>query len=983
MFPLHHPLYKYTAKKYRLRYYCLLAATILLPIIMMLVGSSLKTPLVPNGIMALKGENCVECTQAFIHHWSADGVLSYAYWVIALDFLFLIAYGLFFILLILKIGDLFYDLKEMRRAKIIANFFAWVMSFAMLADLVENSATWMLISNAGSSPLNLVYYSGIILMVLLVIASLYCFYGLLFHRGDALLEIWAVLYHCRFSLINIFILYFILWKTPQGQDLLISINENNFHVISLFTFLIIIASMNWLVPRYMILKAEQKKRRSNTRGENDIGRYLSLKYWQEKLFKIPMLESSLEDHYYLKPIHKTIPRLLGVLTILVVYGALRNVLLIMDCPWEGVFDPEKAISPWMQVLLLFTAFILLMSPGIYDRFRTFYYTKQRRNSLGVMLLGVLLFAGVLLLSFLNDGTPKTLNHLSFATLLLAMLFYLSISFRRKLTQEDQQLAKLEKIKVSHFVFRAILFGSLLFVLISGFFPKGAEYTGTIGITMASIIFHMGIFMLLTYIWGKAKAASFLIIFLLLLVAAFVTMNNENKYHDIRTLETSIKASDRKGLEEYFAQWVLDRSSKIKAYGANKYPVFLLASNGGGSRAAYWTAIINSRLNDQTNGVYTDHLFSQSGASGGTVGSAVFTALYLGNDNNSASAKLQPKVNEVYKGDLLSGTIAYLFGKDVWQIFCFWDVSNWEDRSERLEKDYEHLVNTATGKEIFDQPFNELWYEDANTIRTDIPLYFGNTMSVERGRRGLISPVKIDTSIFTDAIDVLDFSDKETIRFSSAVMLCNRFPFVNPAGRLEGKGHFVDGGYYDNTGGQTTLEILNTISKVENILPFVAPSDSANFRALYDQLKFNVIKIDNDAIVQTYEIEQEAQISDIFQDVPEFFIPFAAASNSIMQGRVRFIDQQLEKAAKQKSGDDSYLHLWLPYKSFAKASPIKEDCKNYDSSIGAGYEKEGCRDIMPLGRSLSNYARTKIQERLDWDPVKGQLKAIEDSLKPEF
>src|SRR5258706_6410187 len=48
------------------------------------------------------------------------------------------------------------------------------------------------------------------------------------------------------------------------------------------------------------------------------------------------------------------------------------------------------------------------------------------------------------------------------------------------------------------------------------------------------------------------------------------------------------------------------------------PVFIVATEGGGIRAAYWTAAVLGTLHDATDGAFTRHLFAISGVSGGSV-----------------------------------------------------------------------------------------------------------------------------------------------------------------------------------------------------------------------------------------------------------------------------------------------------------------------------------------------------------------------------
>ena len=56
------------------------------------------------------------------------------------------------------------------------------------------------------------------------------------------------------------------------------------------------------------------------------------------------------------------------------------------------------------------------------------------------------------------------------------------------------------------------------------------------------------------------------------------------------------------------------------------PIVFVATAGGGSRAAYWTATVLGTLEDKTRREFSDHLFAISGVSGGSLGAAIFRTL---------------------------------------------------------------------------------------------------------------------------------------------------------------------------------------------------------------------------------------------------------------------------------------------------------------------------------------------------------------------
>ena len=64
----------------------------------------------------------------------------------------------------------------------------------------------------------------------------------------------------------------------------------------------------------------------------------------------------------------------------------------------------------------------------------------------------------------------------------------------------------------------------------------------------------------------------------------------------------------------------------KIYDAGEtHPLYIVATEGGGIRAAYWTAAVLGEIQDK-NPNFAAHLFAISGVSGGSLGAAVFEAL---------------------------------------------------------------------------------------------------------------------------------------------------------------------------------------------------------------------------------------------------------------------------------------------------------------------------------------------------------------------
>ena len=108
---------------------------------------------------------------------------------------------------------------------------------------------------------------------------------------------------------------------------------------------------------------------------------------------------------------------------------------------------------------------------------------------------------------------------------------------------------------------------------------------------------------------------------LLILAIIFSLWNDN--HGVRTLPTPPPPLEkRQNVREALMAW--HKHQLLRPSPTDFYPLFVVAAEGGGIRAAYWAASVLSRITDK-NPCFPDQLFAISGVSGGSLGSAVFIA----------------------------------------------------------------------------------------------------------------------------------------------------------------------------------------------------------------------------------------------------------------------------------------------------------------------------------------------------------------------
>lgn len=131
-------------------------------------------------------------------------------------------------------------------------------------------------------------------------------------------------------------------------------------------------------------------------------------------------------------------------------------------------------------------------------------------------------------------------------------------------------------------------------------------------------------------------------------------------------------------------------------------------------------------------------------------------------------------------------------------------------------------------------------KDSNVV---MPILCINTTRMQDGNPGVVTNLKLDSSIFNNRVDVLNLLGKDSdISITSGSILGARFPYLSPAGRI-GNDYFVDGGYFDNSGAGVVQEMIRGIMNISR-------NDSIAGGVFYKQLNrlhFKILHIVNSPI----------------------------------------------------------------------------------------------------------------------------------------
>jgi hypothetical protein len=283
------------------------------------------------------------------------------------------------------------------------------------------------------------------------------------------------------------------------------------------------------------------------------------------------------------------------------------------------------------------------------------------------------------------------------------------------------------------------------------------------------------------------------------------------------LKTHSPLGDR-SLDAYFKAWFKDLADR-QLSNARPIPVFIVSAEGGGLRAAYWTAMALAQLEDDTANnplPFSRHVIAISGVSGGSVGAALFDASVASRIDSGASGSRREEIDTMLKQDFLSDTLGAMLFPDLLQRFLPLPVFN--DRAIALDQSFERAWAGAhpEDRDRFKASFHELWRKDSYRV----PLLFFNSTVVETGQRAINTPTATLTQdpdpAFTDTLSVGRLIGTE-LPLSTAALLSARFTYVSPVALIDTHGQhdpnwirLADGGYFDNSGAVTAQEIARAL-----------------------------------------------------------------------------------------------------------------------------------------------------------------------------
>lgn len=319
---------------------------------------------------------------------------------------------------------------------------------------------------------------------------------------------------------------------------------------------------------------------------------------------------------------------------------------------------------------------------------------------------------------------------------------------------------------------------------------------------------------------------FIVILFGLLIKSSIT---NNQYFSTKLIPLSEKNNtqsidDTEGisLKKYFKDRVLNNTSK---------DFYLIANEGGGLRANYWSLLVLSKLEKIADSLrkekkdtsirFYGNTLATSGASGGSIGQSLFNLMKADgkniiNDNT---------IEEIGTTDhLASDLFSLCFRRPIVYLIPL-DLSE-KEHLKTIRGDYyasrryarmaldegSNILNKSTLK-----PFKSFWKEAYENNQKLYPLTIINSTHAEYGTEGIGSPLTEadNKKIFNGSVSYLEINQNNTaksISFIDAAFLANRFPLISSPAIIPTKGHFIDAGAFDNNGISSLLNIVSYIQE---------------------------------------------------------------------------------------------------------------------------------------------------------------------------
>jgi hypothetical protein len=435
----------------------------------------------------------------------------------------------------------------------------------------------------------------------------------------------------------------------------------------------------------------------------------------------------------------------------------------------------------------------------------------------------------------------------------------------QLDEEKNVIAaiKYQKLKWSTSLTLAICLGVFIYAMYVA--RSVPDLNGRPGlIIMSALIVYTFLGLLINHLSNKLRLP---VMLMLVIVALFISLPRNNN-HALQTL--SSPADDemlRKRIPDtsFFAEWLDQRINNHLFDTTKNNVIFLIASEGGGIRACYWTFQVLSYLHRKYPQLY-DKTFAVTGASGGSVGLGFFyNYIYhnrqiTGDHFDLTDSANYSALDTISSSDYLSSVTFGFVYPDLFQRVIPFRIPSF-DRARFLgnsfSKAFQYHLHIDAEHSLLNKNFLTMW---SGRDAYNYPTILFNSTYVELGNKAIISPFVVTPTYYSDVLDVLGKTNR-SIPMKEGMVSTARFPIITPPGLMIYDkdsnhksvpfGHLVDGGYFENTAIQTAQQ---TALMMKAVLANRSKKLPGKFKPVIISIRYGTgLKQSDDPLGSSYEL----------------------------------------------------------------------------------------------------------------------------------
>jgi hypothetical protein len=738
------------------------------------------------------------------------------------------------------------------------------------------------------------------------------------------------------ELFFLLIFWLIMTGMSQGRDIVVGFFEPGgiygigravYTILSVISFSV---SM-WIIPAYLFQKRDNKNRQRNS------------------------YNSSFRKHLFF--MHRVLP--------LIPFWLLAFVLFNGD---------------WIK---LFFFFFSLAELGLLFLFNHKVKDSNKRNLIiGTVSFLFIVVCVIFFMIFQDEYFEAKAAYAVLLYLLSFLMFFLYHKADMEILQEHEKQDAEPQKPYSKFIINStvytivlILHIAILFILFA--LPNLFTRFSLAPESILLYIFSVNIFFidLFVYVINVTPQRQFITIVLLVVIALIYVSPWAKLNLKHYTMDANADSSGLQGKERLtFADRYAILKDSIIAYKRNgPFPIILVSGEGGGSRGGMWFSQNMINFDSVTHGRFRNYVFSISTVSGSSVGLSTLFSYWTETENQGGDInKWQQLPSRVYANNFVGSSIRGLLLTDFWKTII---PGSWtSDRNSVLQDEESYFTQKACNEisaintddipdseRILKRDFMKFFYEIRGgkpVFRKDIPLVFINTCRSNDGRRGIFSPIKLSNDVFADAIDINGYlyddsicnfdgtkcaaGRNKNISFGQACNTSELFPIFSTPAYIDRLGSFVDGGYHENSGLKTTLDVYE---KLKDTLRKDPDSSKLNYQIYIVYLKNG---------------SEEKNLYKPVDSEPPLTLPLKALSSQPFEGSSSYFEERTRFVGNRDSHAE-YIEVKLNNRF------VSDSLQTIKKGKAGMIEKQILRDLkkdttlnIPLARWLSKSIIDRIK-----------------------